>query len=63
MSTAIIVYAPRPDATPEGEIDALAAVYAFLIRARATKKAVAGPDGEEDARKGDIHVRAKLSIP
>lgn len=27
-----ITYTPRPDATPEGELNALAAVYAFVLK-------------------------------
>jgi hypothetical protein len=36
-----VTYAPCPDATPEGELAALAAVYAFVIRAHEQKKAAA----------------------
>jgi hypothetical protein len=36
-----ITYFPRPDATPEGELAALAAVYAFVIGAHEQKKAAA----------------------
>jgi hypothetical protein len=31
QAKATITYAPRPDATPEGELDALAAVYKFCL--------------------------------
>jgi hypothetical protein len=34
-------YLPREDATPEGELAALAAVYAFVIQAHEQKKAAA----------------------
>jgi hypothetical protein len=34
-------YLPREDATPEGELAALAAVYAFIIQAHERKKAAA----------------------
>ena len=34
-------YLPREDATPEGELAALAAVYAFIIQAHVRKKAAA----------------------
>jgi hypothetical protein len=33
-----IVYSPRPDATPEAEISALAAVYSYLINTHNSKK-------------------------
>ena len=36
-----IEYVPRDDAKPEGELAALAAVYAFVIRAHEQKKAAA----------------------
>jgi hypothetical protein len=34
-----IRYAPRPDATPEAELDALAAVYRFILDCRAMRLA------------------------
>ncbi len=37
-------YVPREDATPEGELAALAAVFAFVIQAHERKKAAASPD-------------------
>ena len=36
-----VTYTPRPDATPEGELSTLAAIYAFVIRAHEQKKAAA----------------------
>ena len=45
-----ITYTPHLDATPEGEIAALASVYAFLLRhAEERKKAACGSG--HDARK------------
>ncbi len=38
---AYVTYAPCPEATPEGELAALAAVYAFVIQAQEQKKAAA----------------------
>ncbi len=38
MSSARIVYVPRPDATPETEAVALAAVYRFLLDQHAKEK-------------------------
>ena len=32
MSSSRITYTPRPDATPEGELDALASVYAYISK-------------------------------
>jgi hypothetical protein len=31
MSSTRIVYTPRPDTTPEAELDTLAAIYRFLL--------------------------------
>jgi hypothetical protein len=44
-----VTYAPCPDATPEGELAALTATYAFVIQAHERKKAAAhiDEDGEE----------------
>ena len=36
-----VTYAPRPDATPESELTALLAVYAFVIQAHEQKTAAA----------------------
>jgi hypothetical protein len=36
-----VTYTPRPGTTPENELAALAAVYAFVIRAHEQKKAAA----------------------
>jgi hypothetical protein len=46
-----IVYAPRPDATPKAELDALASVYRFILDSRA-KKMAAEPAPEPDGRDG-----------
>jgi hypothetical protein len=57
-----ISYSPCPDATPESELDALAAVYAFVLEAHAKKKA-AVPSGPENGVKEDQHAHTKRSIP
>jgi hypothetical protein len=36
-----VIYAPRPDATPEGELAALTATYAFVIQAHERNMAAA----------------------
>ena len=56
-----IAYTPRSDVTPENERDALAPVYAFIMRCHEEKKA-AGQSGRDSA-KGDMDDRAKASIP
>jgi hypothetical protein len=54
-----ITYAPRSDATSEAELDALANVYAYLLKTRNSKKAdkpAPEPVGRDDVRKGqDAH--------
>ena len=44
-----VAYFPRKDATPEGELAALAAVYAFLIRVYERNKATAPATEREGA--------------
>lgn len=45
-----IAYTPRPDATPESELDALAAVYAFVLECHERQK-VADPTGDRNEAK------------
>jgi hypothetical protein len=58
MSDHAIAYRPRPDATPEGELGVLAAVYRFVLdcgearRAEETRKAAGHSD-----REGRCHVK------
>jgi hypothetical protein len=54
MSSTRITYAPRPDATPEAEISALAAIYKLCISSHERKEAA--PESRPDDRnkiKGD----------
>ena len=39
MDRSRLVYVPREDATPEGELAALAAAFSFVIRCHEAKKA------------------------
>lgn len=48
-SAASIVYRPRPDATPEGEIAALAAAYSLILDCHAKKKGTR-PGAPNDAK-------------
>ena len=50
MTCPRIAYTPRPDATPETELSALAAAYCFILELRAKKMATCpgGPDDAED---------------
>jgi hypothetical protein len=49
MNNSRITYTPRPDATPEVELDALAAVYRFILDCHERKKAAPAsrPDDAE----------------
>ena len=40
-----ISYTSLPDATPERELDALVAVYAYVLERHASKKKAAEPNG------------------
>jgi len=63
-----IDYRPLPDATPESGLEALAAVYLFLIQRNATKAANLGGNdlqkgGEEDRMPGALGVaRPRLAV-
>jgi hypothetical protein len=61
MSSPRITYTPRPDATPEAELSALANVYKLVLDNHARKKGSrpAAPDDPE--RSSDA--RAESSIP
>jgi hypothetical protein len=50
-----VIYAPRPDATPEGELAALAAVYALVLQAHERNKAAA--PANERRREADYEER------
>jgi hypothetical protein len=61
MTSARVSYTPLPDATPESELDALAAVYAFVLEAHAKKKAAAPSGQEGDVRKEqDAHIEDSI---
>jgi hypothetical protein len=62
MDNTRLTYTPLSDATPESELDALVAVYAFVLEAHAKKKA-AVPSGPENGVKEDLHVHTRGSIP
>jgi hypothetical protein len=48
MNSPRVIYAPRPDATPEAEVDMLANVYRFILDCHAKKEA-AEPDSSNNA--------------
>jgi hypothetical protein len=46
-----IVYTPRPDATSETEISALAVVYRFVLFESNASKKTTEPEGSDDHRR------------
>jgi hypothetical protein len=48
MSSPRITYAARQDATPEGELNALAAVYLFVLARTKAAERAPEPDGRDD---------------
>jgi hypothetical protein len=65
MSSPCISYAPRPDATPEGEVASLASVYGFILACHAKKNADGVTStGGDNAKEGSLDdSRATASIP
>ena len=66
MAGARITYTPRSDATPKGELTALASVYAYLLKNCDSKKAAkdsqpGGPDNAEDLENDRIAVEPTIS--
>ena len=55
-------YTPLPDATPESELDALVAVYAFVLECHERKK-VADSTGDRNEVKEDDDVDPRQRIP
>ena len=64
MSNSRIAYAPRPDATPEGEQNALASIYRFVLdsahKDAAGRTSTNGGDEKERSRNDSL---AKTRIP
>lgn len=60
MSSARIAYARREDTTPEGELNALSAVYRFILDSHAKKKA--GVNGTGGDAKGPEYDRPATPI-
>jgi hypothetical protein len=55
MAELRITYVPRPDATPQGEIAALANAYKLILHCGEEKRATSENSGEEYARKEQHH--------
>ena len=49
MSRPKVIYHPRPNSTPEAELDALSAVYALALRRYHESKGTAEPAPEPDS--------------
>ena len=58
-----LVYTPRQDATPEGELNALACVYRFILFENGAKKEATRTGGPDDAERSLNEIRAKGIIP
>jgi len=61
MSDPHVTYTPRPDATPEAEVDALAAVYRYLLFETDASKRAARPTAPNET-KGLEHDRPAQRI-
>lgn len=55
VSNPRISYLPSSDTSPKSEVETLAAVYAFVIKCHASKKAA--PENRPDAAKGTLNDR------
>ena len=58
MDNPSLTYTPRPDTTPEAEVNALASVYRFLLLEKGdhhnlTNATAAGTEGANLAKKGN----------
>jgi hypothetical protein len=62
MASSRLTYAPLPDATPEGELDALVAAYKFVLECHESRK-VAGRVGDRNEVKEDEDVDPTGSLP
>ena len=64
MNSPRIAYTPRPDATPEGELNALASIYRFVLYSAhenaAGRTSTNGGDEKERSRNDSL---AKTNIP
>jgi hypothetical protein len=58
VSAPRITYVPRPDATQEAELNALASVYRFILDSSAKKNAAGVTSTNGDDAKGSQHDRA-----
>jgi hypothetical protein len=59
VSAPRITYVPRPDATQEAELNALASVYRFILDSSAKENAAGVTSTNGDDAKGSKNVRAR----
>ena len=62
MDNTHLTYTPLPEATPESELDALAAVFAFVLECHERRK-VADSTGDRNEVKEDEDVDPTGSLP
>ena len=58
MAEPRITYTPCPDATPEGELDVLSAIYRFILFESSASKEGSPATAPNDAMKGSNNDRA-----
>jgi hypothetical protein len=62
MASSCLTYTPLPDATPQGELDALVAAYKFILECQESRKA-ADPTGDPNEAKEDKDSDLRKSLP
>ncbi len=62
MTSSRLTYTPLPDATPESELDALVAVYKFILDCHECRKA-ADPSGDRNEVREVEAVDPEQSLP
>jgi hypothetical protein len=62
MDSSRLTYTPLPDATPQGELDELVAVYKFVLKCHESKKA-ADPTNDPNEAKEDKELDPERSLP
>jgi hypothetical protein len=55
-----IAYSPRPDATPEAELNALVAIYRYIIFESSASKEAARPGGPDDVKESKHNVASRI---
>jgi hypothetical protein len=62
MASSRLTYTPLPDATPEGELDALVAAYKFILECHESRKA-ADPTDDPNEAKEDKELDPERRLP